>query len=118
MDEKDQAEPSEALWDDRQPKDTWRNYSSTGRLAILLAGATFLLLFIPFEARPWGLTVATLAAYSVLVFSLAFRDKNCSLRRPQVQEQFGKFALMHGPFLLLVYAIEAGWLKLASHIAH
>jgi hypothetical protein len=103
-------------WDDTVPKDTWRNYSATGRLSVVFAGVTFCALFFPFQETPWGLQVATLTAYSVLVFSLAFRDKNCSLDRPQVQQQLAKFVWMHGPFLLLVYVIEAEWLNLASRM--
>jgi hypothetical protein len=101
-------------WDDVVPKDTWRNYSATGRLAILSAGVTFCALFFPFIEARWALPVATLAAYSVLVFGLAFRDKNCSIRKPLVQEQLPRFLLMHVPFLLIVYSFEVLWLNLVS----
>jgi hypothetical protein len=110
------VEPTEAEWDDKTPKDTWRNYSATGRLAVVLAGVTFCAFFFPFMGTQWGLPVATLAAYSVLVFALAFRDKNCSLRRPQVQGQLTKFAFMHAPFLALVYGIESEWLNMSSRM--
>jgi hypothetical protein len=112
--ENERAEPKEAEWDDKVPKDTWGNYSATGRLSVVLAGVTFSVLFFPFSDTPWGLKVATLTAYSVLIFSLAFRDSNCSLRKSQVRDQLAKFAFMHVPFLLLVYGIEAEWLNLAS----
>jgi hypothetical protein len=107
---------TEAGWNDSTPKDTWRNYGATGRLAVVLAGVTFGALFFPFTGTQWGLPVAALAAYSVLVFSLVFRDKNCSLRKPQVRDQLPKFALMHAPFLLLVYDIEGEWLNMASRM--
>src|SRR5579863_3500970 len=81
-----ELEAADTTWDDSTPKDTWGNYSATGRLAAVLAGVTFCALFFPFMYRPWGLPVATLSAYTVLVFSLAFRDENCSLDRSQVQE--------------------------------
>ena len=112
--ETESTKPVEATWDDSRPKDTWGNYGATGRLAVVLAGVTFGALFFPFIGTQWGLPVATLAAYSVLVFSLTFRDKNCSLRRPEVRDQLPKFAFMHLPFLLLVYGIEVGWLNVAS----
>ena len=111
--ENQRLETEEAEWDDTVPKDTWRNYAATGRLAVILAGVTFCALFFPLMDEPWGLPLATLAGYSVLVFSLAFRDKNCSLHRPQVKEQLPKFALMHLPFLLMVYAIEIEWKNVA-----
>ena len=114
--ERESVEPTQQEWDDAVPKDTWRNYSATGRLAVLLAGVTFCALFFPFMKMQWGLPVATLAAYSVLVFGLAFRDKNCSLRRPQVQEHLPKFLLLHMPFLLLVYSVEALWLNFGSRM--
>ncbi|MGA9060594.1 MAG: hypothetical protein WB341_02910 [Terracidiphilus sp.] len=103
-------------WDDSVPKDTWRNYSATGRLAILFSGVTFCVLFFPSMGTQWGIPVATLAAYSVLVFSLAFRDRNCSLHKPQVREKLPIFALMHVPFLMLVYGVEAEWVTMASHM--
>jgi hypothetical protein len=114
--ENEQVKPKEAEWEDTVPKDTWQNYSASGRLAPLLAGITFGALFFPFMGTQWGLSAATLTAYSVLVFSLAFRDKNCSLRRPQVQEQIPKFLLAHIPFLLAVYWIEMEWLKQKSNM--
>lgn len=103
-------------WDESTPKDTWRNYSATGRLAPLLAGVTFGTIFFPFMGTSWGLSVATLAAYSVLVFALAFRDKNCSLRRSQVQEKLPFFAAVHVPILAIVYGIVAEWGSLASRM--
>lgn len=108
----------EAEWDDTRPKDTWRNYSASGRLAGLLAVITFFVVFLPNSDSRWGLPVAILSAYSVLVFSYAFRDRNCSLSRPQVQEQLPKFALMHVPFLLLVYAVETEWMNAQSRVPH
>jgi len=114
--ENEPVETREAEWDATAPKDTWRNYSATGRLAVVLAGVTFCALFFPFMKTPWGLPVATLSAYSVLVFAWAFRDSNCSLRRPQVQDQLTKFAFIHMMFLLLVYGIEAEWLNMASRM--
>ena len=110
--ENERLEPVKSEWDDTTPKDTWSNYGATGRLAVLLAGVTFGAIFFPFEDTRWGLSIATLASYSVLVFGMAFRDENCSIGRTEVQEQLGKFLLMHVPFLLLVYAVEAEWLKL------
>jgi hypothetical protein len=110
------VEPLNVEWDDAVPKDTWRNYGATGRLAVVLAGLTFCVFFFPFIDSQWALPVATLASYSVLVFGLLFRDKNCSLRRPQVQEQLAKFAFMHVPFLIVVYGIEAEWLRMASQM--
>ena len=56
------AEHLEADWDDKAPKDTWRNYSATGRLAVILAGVTFCALFFPFTDKPWALPVASLTA--------------------------------------------------------
>lgn len=109
-------EPSsatEAGWNDEAPKDTWRNYPATGRLSVVLAAVTFCALFFPNMDKPWGLPVAIVAAYSVLVFSLAFRDKNCSLRRPQVRKLLPQFLLMHVPFLLLIYWIATLWIRLA-----
>jgi hypothetical protein len=114
--ENEPARPTETEWDDTVPKDTWRNYNATGRLPVLLAGVTFCSLFFPFMGTQWGLPVATLTAYSMLVFSLAFRDKNCSLRKPQVKEQIPKFLLVHIPFLLGVYWIELEWLKQKSNM--
>ena len=110
------ADLGNAEWDDSLPKDNWHNFSATGRLAVLMAGATFFALFFPTMGTQWGLPIATLTAYTVLVFALAFRDKNCSLRRPQVRGQLPKFVFMHAPFLLLIYWIEAEWLNLASQI--
>ena len=77
----------------------------------MLAGVTFCALFFPLMKRPWGLPVATLAGYSVLVFGLALRDENCSLGRIEVQELLPRFLLLHIPFLLAVYWIEMEWLK-------
>lgn len=114
--ENEPAESTEAEWDDKAPKDTWGNYSATGRLSVVLGGVTFCALFFPFNETPWGLPVATLTAYTVFVFALAFRDRNCSLRKPQVQNQLPKFALMYVPFLLLVYGAEAEWLRLAPRM--
>src|SRR5579863_8933659 len=110
------GEPDE--WDDSKPKDTWSNYSATGRLAVVFAGITFGVLFFPSMGTRWGLPVATLAAYSVFVFSLAFRDKNCSLHRPQVQELLPRFLVMHMPFLLLVYLVVVEWLRLESQMPY
>jgi hypothetical protein len=112
------TKPREAEWNDTVPKDTWRNYSATGRLAVVLAGVTFCALFFPFTGTQWGLPVATLISYSVLVFALAFRDKNCSLRKPQVRELIPQFLLMHLPFLSVVYWIEAEWLNQKSNMAY
>lgn len=77
-----------------------------------LSRSDILRAFLSFRETQWGLPVATLASYSVLVFGMAFRDENCNIGRSQVQEQLGKFLLIHVPFLLLVYAFEAEWLKL------
>ena len=112
--ENETTNSQEAEWDDTAPKDTWRNYSATGRFAIIVAGITFVALFLPFHGKPWGLPVATLAAYSGFVFSMAFRDKNCSLRKPLVQRQIPKFLLLHVPFLILVYMAEAKWINLTQ----
>jgi len=109
-----EVEAADTTWDDSTPNDTWGNYSATGRLGVVLAGVTFCILFFPFMHRPWGLPVATLCAYTVLVFSLAFRDENCSLDRTQVQEKLPLFAAMHLPFLLAVYGIVLEWTHLAS----
>ena len=92
------AKSTDANWDDTVPKDTWRNYAATGRLAVVLAGVTFGCFFFPFADTNWGLPIATLAAYSVLVFAMAFRDRNCALRNPQVRELLPQFLLMHVPF--------------------
>jgi hypothetical protein len=43
--ENQRLETEEAEWDDTVPKDTWRNYAATGRLAVILAGVTFCALF-------------------------------------------------------------------------
>jgi hypothetical protein len=112
----DEQMSPDTSWDDTTPKDTWGNYSATGRLAPLLAGVTFGVLFFPFMSRPWGLPVATLAAYSVLVFGLALRDENCSLGRIEVQDLLPRFLLLHIPFLVGVYWIEMEWLKLKSNM--
>lgn len=112
------VKPAEAEWESAPPRDTWRNYSATGRLAALLAVVTFCALFMSFEDANQGLIVATLSAYSVFAFGAAFRDKNCSLRRPQVRGHLVKFAFMHVPFLLLVYAIESEWLDLTAQMPH
>jgi hypothetical protein len=101
-------------WDDAEPKDTWRNYSATGRLAVVFAGVTFCVVFFPAMGTRWGLPVAALSAYSVLVFSWVFRDKNCSLSRPIVQEQIPRFLLVHVPFLLFVYWIVTEWIERKS----
>jgi hypothetical protein len=85
----DEQTSPDTSWDDTTPKDTWNNYSATGRLAVVLAGVTFCVLFFPFMSRPWGLPVATLAGYSVLVFSWAPRDENCSLGRIEVRVCYG-----------------------------
>jgi uncharacterized membrane protein (UPF0136 family) len=116
--ENEQIKPQGAEWDDTVPKDTWRNYSASGRLAALLAGVTFGALFFPFMGTQWGLLVATLVSYSVLVFALVFRDKNCSLRKPQVRELIPQFLLVHSPFLLVVYWIEAEWLSQKSSMPY
>jgi hypothetical protein len=79
-------------WNDTAPKDTWQNYAATGRLAPVLAGVVFCAMFFPTMGTQWGLPVATLASYSVLVYALTFRDKNCSLHRPQVQELLPRFS--------------------------
>jgi hypothetical protein len=112
----DEEKAEDKSWDESTPKDTWRNYSASGRLAPLLAGVTFCAIFFPFMGTIWGLPVATLAAYSVLVSALAFRDKNCSLHRPQVQEKLPFFAAVHVPILAIVYGIVVEWGSLASHM--
>lgn len=109
-----EKEPADTTWDESAPKDTWSNYSASGRLAPLLAGVTFCSLFFPFMHKPWGLAVATLAGYRMMVFALAFRDKNCSLRRPQVRDKLPLFAVMHLPVLAIVYGILAEWMHFAS----
>jgi hypothetical protein len=112
----DEQTSPDTSWDDTTPKDTWNNYSATGRLAVVLAGVTFCVLFFPFMSRPWGLPVATLAGYSVLVFSWALRDENCSLGRIEVQELLPRFVLLHIPFLLVVCGIEMEWLRQRSNM--
>ncbi len=112
----DEEEAEDQSWDESTPKDTWRNYSASGRLAPLLAGIAFGTIFFPFMATSWGLQVATVAAYSVLVFALAFRDKNCSLHRSQVKERLPFFAAVHLPILAIVYGIVAEWGSLASRM--
>jgi hypothetical protein len=105
----DAVEPVQDEWDDSVPRDTWRNYAATGRLAGVYAAVAFMAIFFPSMGTKWGLPVATVVSYSVLAFALAFRDKNCSLSKPLVQDQVPKFLLIHLPFLLVVFAIEMVW---------
>lgn len=53
--ESEPANSTEPEWNDKAPKDTWRNYFATGRLAIILAGVTFCVLLFSFQQNSLGI---------------------------------------------------------------
>jgi len=61
--------------------------------------------FIFFSDRPWDPYAAALTCYTVLVFSLAFRDAECSLRKREVRRKVPGFLLLHIPLLAAVCVI-------------
>jgi polyferredoxin len=62
------------------------------------------IVFIPFMDRPWAPYAAVLTGYTVLVFGMAFRDAECSLRKPEVRKKLPGFLLLHLLSLAVVYA--------------
>ena len=94
-------------------KDEKATDASAIQLAVL---QTFVavIIFIPFADRSWCPFAAAITGYSVLVFSLAFRDRECSLRKPEVRQRLPEFLLLHVPFIAAVYLI----VTLSIHFAH
>ena len=89
----------------KQPaKDAKAEDANAIQLAMLQAFAA-VIVFIPFMDRPWAPYAAALTGYSVLVFSMAFRDAECSLRKPEVRQKLPGFLLLHLPLLAAVYVI-------------
>jgi hypothetical protein len=70
----------------------------------LLQAFVAVIVFIPFTGRPWAPYAAALTGYSVFVFSMAFRDAECSLRKPEVCQKLPGFLLLHLLSLAVVYA--------------
>lgn len=82
----------------------------------LLQAFVAVIVFIPFMDRPWAPNAAALTGYSVLVFGMAFRDAECSLRKPEVRKKLPGFLLMHLLFLAVVYAIQTYSIHLAPQL--
>jgi hypothetical protein len=87
-----------------QKKDAKGDDTGAIQLALLRAFLA-VIVFIPFSDRPWAPSAAALTGYSVFVFSMAFRDAECSLRKPEVRQKLPGFLLLHLLSLAVVYAI-------------
>jgi hypothetical protein len=85
------------------------------QLAMLQAFVA-VIVFIPFTDRSWVPYAAALAGYSVLVFSMAFRDAECSLRKPEVRQKLPGFLLLHLLSLAVVYAIVNYSIRLTEQL--
>ena len=85
------------------------------QLAMLQAFAA-VIVFIPFMDRPWALYAAAITGYSVLVFSMAFRDTECSLRKPEVRRKLPGYLVLHLLFLAVVYGIQSHSIRLAPQL--
>jgi len=72
--------------------------------------------FIFFIDRPWDPYAAAFTCYSVLVFSLAFRDAECSLRKREVRRKIPGFLLLHIPLLAAVYAFVSFSIRVAPQL--
>jgi hypothetical protein len=72
------------------------------QLAMLQTFLAVIVLF-PFIDRSWFPYAVALSGYTVLVFSLVFRDAECSLRKPEVRRKLPGILLLHIPFLASVY---------------
>jgi hypothetical protein len=79
---------------------------------------TFLavIVFFPFIDRSWFPYATALTGYSVLVFSLVFRDAECSLRKPEVRRKLPGILLLHTPFLASVYVIVMFSIRFAPQL--
>jgi polyferredoxin len=82
----------------------------------LLQAFVAVIVFIPFMDRPWAPYAAALTAYTVLVFGMAFRDAECSLRKPEVRNKLPGFLLLHMLFLAVVYAIVNYSIRLTTQL--
>lgn len=98
-----------------QAKDPKAEDANAIQLALVQTLAA-VIVFIPFTDRPWAPYAAALTGYSVLVFGLAFRDAECSLRKPEVRKNLPGFLLMHLLFLAVVYAIQTYSIRLAPQL--
>ena len=96
-------------------KDAKADDSTAIRLALIQAFVA-VIVFIPFMDRPWAPYAAALTGYSVLVFSMAFRDAECSLRKPEVRQKLPGFLQLHISFLAAVYVIETCSIRLAPQL--
>lgn len=96
-------------------KDAKAEDAAAIRLALLQAFVA-VIVFIPFMNRPWVPYAAALTGYSVLVFGMAFRDAECSLRKPEVRQKLPGFLLLHIVFLAAVYVIETFSIRLAPQL--
>ncbi len=82
----------------------------------LMQAFVAVIVFIPFMGRPWAPFAASLTGYSVLVFGLAFRDAECSLRKPQVRRRLPVFLLLHMLSLAAVYCVVIFSIRLNSQL--
>jgi hypothetical protein len=89
--------------------------ASAIQLAMLQAFLV-ILPFILFMDRPWVPYAAALTCYSVLVFSLVFRDSKCSLRKPEVRGKVPALLLIHIPFVAAVYFTVGFSIRIAPQL--
>ena len=93
--------------DEKSKKSPVKNSKAKDASAIQLAMLQTLvaaIVFLPFADRPWCPSAVALTSYSVFVFSMTFRDAECSLRKPEVRQKLPGFLLLHLLSLTVVFA--------------